>query len=58
MMFYKFGDNTKTKTVITKESKDKNKEEFLDDNVEVFDENDDTNRRSAIIKDYMKNKEG
>lgn len=57
-MFYKFGDNTKTKTVITKESKDKNKEEFLDDNVEVFDENDDTNRRSAIIKDYMKNKEG
>lgn len=48
-MFYKFGDNTKAKTVVKKGS-----EEEVDPQCEkeIFDENDDTNRRSAIIKKY------
>jgi len=52
-MFYKFGDNTKTKTVIKKESKeDSELKTELKTDVEILDENDDTNRRSAIIKKY------
>jgi len=49
-MFYKFGDNTKSKTVVKKGS-----EESLNptEDREIFDENDDTNRRSAIIKKYI-----
>jgi len=45
-MFYKFGDRTRSKTVI-KSGSDKK-----DINEEIFDENDDTNRRSAILKKY------
>ena len=48
-MFYKFGDSTKTKDVIKKESKE---EIDLQYENEIFDENDDTNRRSAILKKY------
>lgn len=48
-MFYKFGDNTKTKTVIKKGSEE---EVDLQCEKEIFDENDDTNRRSAILKKY------
>jgi len=47
-MFYKFGDNTKTKTVVKKVSE----EIDLESENEIFDENDDTNRRSAILKKY------
>lgn len=47
-MFYKFGDNTKTKTVI------KNAEDKINgEEEELFNENDNTNRRSAIIKKYI-----
>lgn len=50
-MFYKFGDGTKPKTVIKKGNKDN----FItkEEDQEIFDENDDTNRRSAIIKKYI-----
>lgn len=45
-MFYKFGDGTRSKTVVKSGSDEK------DINEEIFDENDDTNRRSAILKKY------
>jgi len=50
-MFYKFGDDTKPKTVIKKGNKDNF--DLKKDEEEIFDENDDTNRRSAIIKKYI-----
>jgi hypothetical protein len=48
-MFYKFGDKTRSKTVVKSGS---NKKDKKDINEEIFDENDDTNRRSAILKRY------
>lgn len=47
-MFYKFGDNTKAKTVV------KNGEEVSSEkeNVEIFNKNDDKNRRSLIMNKY------
>ena len=54
-MFYKFGDNTKTKTVIKKGNKDNF--DLKEEEAEIFDENDDTNRRSAIIKKYIEKEE-
>lgn len=49
-MFYKFGDKTKTKTIVKKS--EIREEKIEESNQEIFDENDDTNRRSAILKKY------
>jgi hypothetical protein len=46
-MFYKFGDNTKAKTIV-KSGNDANH----NDDVEIFDKSDDNNRRSLILKRY------
>ncbi len=46
-MFYKFGDNTKAKTIV-KSGNDVNH----NDDVEIFDKSDDNNRRSLILKKY------
>lgn len=53
-MFYKFGDNTKTKTVIKKSFIENQENHKNDEENEIYDENDDTNRRSAIMKNYIK----
>ncbi len=51
-MFYKFGDNTKTKTVIKKSSIENHKDHENNEPTEIYDENDNTNRRSAIMNKY------
>lgn len=45
-MFYKFGDETRSKTVVKSGSNEEDVSE------EIFDENDNTNRRSAMLKKY------
>ena len=48
-MFLKFGDKTKTKDLIEKEAVDQNSEP---ENIEVYDENDFTNRRTSVLNSY------
>ena len=52
-MFYKFGDNTSAKTVV-KTGDEKNSD---DKNIEIFDKNDDKNRRSLIMNKYDEEEE-
>ncbi len=47
-MFYKFGDQTKAKTIVKSGSEDAEAK----DDVEIFDKNDDKNRRSLILNKY------